>query len=168
MVENHWIMVKKMIKNEKKKQSNMKMLIACYQRPYSKKAISKIETLLNENNPDELLVLSITEKRKSSGTIKSYLGRKDMKKLKDQYETDQEIRSTGYADKILEMSKNLNIPSRKIQEKGNISKIINDKIKDYNPDVVVINHSVKSKIDKLITGCVEDTITKKCSNIVVV
>lgn len=157
-----------MVMQENEKQNNKKILIACYQRPFSKKSLQKIKQILEQKQPDEVLVLSIAEQRKSSGTIESYLGRKDIQKLKNQYEKDQEIRSTGYADKILNISKDFNISSRKIKKKGNISKIINNTIRQYQPDSVIINHSDKSKLDKIMTGCVEDAIDQECDNIIVV
>lgn len=154
---------------EKKNQENVsKMMIAFYQRPYSDESVEKIKQLLDSKRPDELLLLSITEQRKSSGTIGSYLGRKDVEKLKGHFEKDQEIRSNQYANRILNISKQKGITTKKTVEKGNIFEIIKSQMKQYNPDIVIINHSDKSKMDKLITGCVEDEVVEKCENNIIV
>ncbi len=72
---------------------NKKILVACYRSPYDKESVDKIEKLISDKDPEKVIVLSISETKKSSGTIKSYLGRRDMDKLKGQFERDQEIRS---------------------------------------------------------------------------
>ncbi len=146
--------------NEK---NNKKILIACYRSPYDKESLKKIEKLLKNKQPDKVIVLSISETKKSSGTIKSYLGRKDINKLIGQYEKDQEIRSSGYSDKILNISRELDIPAEKIIKKGKASKIILKAIKKYKPSHVVIHPSDKSSVDKAISGSVEDKVCKSSS-----
>lgn len=167
MVENNRLMVNKM--NEKKNQKSLdKILIAFYQRPYSKKSIEKIKEILDTKKPKEVLLLSIAERKKSSGTITSYLGRKDVEKLKNQYQKDQEIRSTNYADNLYKISEKRNITTKKIVKKGNISQIIKNQMDEYNPDLIVINHSDKSRIDKILSGCIEDQVIQKCKNNIIV
>jgi len=166
-VENNWIMVTMMDK-EMNQNTISKMMIAFYQRPYTTKSVKKIEELLDAKKPDEIILLSIAERKKSSGTIKSYLGRKDIEKLKNQYQKDQEIRSTRYADRILKISKDKHISTKKIVSKGNIIEVIKRKMDEYQPDIVVINHSDKSKLDKLIAGCIEEEVVKKCKNNIVI
>jgi len=154
-------MVNNMQKNE---QHINKMMIAFYQRPYSSDSIEKIKRLLEEKRPEELLLLTIAERKKSSGTVDSYLGRKDVERLKHQYETDQEIRSTSYAEKILEISERKNITTNKLVKKGNIVEVIKKEMDDYQPDIIVLNHTDKSRFDKIISGCVEDELIEKCNN----
>lgn len=165
MVENNRIMVNNMKKN---KQHINKMMIAFYQRPYSSDSIKKIKRLLEEKKPKELLLLAIAERKKSSGTVDSYLGRKDVEKLKDQYETDQEIRSTSYAEKILEIGERKDITTNKLVKKGNIVEVIKKEMDDYQPDIIVLNHTDKSRFDKIIRGCVEDELIGKCNNNIIV
>ncbi len=153
---------------KKTKKNEKKILIACYQRPFSESSIETIKNFLDENKPDEVLILIITERKESSGTIDSYLGRKDIQKLKQQYEKDQEIRSGGYADRIVDISQQLHISVEKKKKKGDIAKIINEEIKKYKPDFVIINHSEKSTVDKMMTGCVEDVISEQCGNVIIV
>lgn len=162
MVEINRIMVNSM--NVKHNNQTKKMMIAFYQRPYSIESIRKIKELLDTKKPNELLLLSIAERKKSSGTINSYLGRKDAEKLRDQYQKDQEIRSNQYAKEILKISKNKNITTKTSMKKGNIFRIIKNKIDEYQPDIIVINHSDKSKLDKIFSGCVEDEVVEKCKN----
>lgn len=145
-----------------------KMMIAFYQRPYSSKSVQKIKELLDTKKPDELLLLSIAEQKKSSGTINSYLGRKDAEKLRDQYQKDQEIRSNQYAKEILKIGENKNITTKTSMKKGNIFKIIKNKMDEYKPDILIINHSDKTKLDKILSGCVEDEVVKKCKNKIIV
>lgn len=154
-----------MVYGEKMNEKKKKILIACYRSPYDKESLKKIEALINANNPEKIIVLSISETKKSSGTIRSYLGRKDMDKLKGQFEKDQEIRSSGYSDKILRISRKLNVPAEKIVKKGKASKIILKAVKRYKPTLVIIHPSDKSGLDKLISGSVEDKVCKdtKCN-----
>lgn len=161
MVENDRIMVNKM---KKKSEHVSKIMIAFYQRPYSSDSIEKIKHLLEEKRPDELLLLTIAERKKSSGTVDSYLGRRDVEKLRDHYEKDQEIRSTKYSDKILDISERKNITTHKIVKKGNILDVIKKEMNEYNPDIIVLNHSDKTRLDKFISGCVEDELIEKCNN----
>lgn len=145
------------------KEKNKKILIACYRSPYNKKSVDIIEKLIIKKKPEKIIVLSISETKKSSGTIESYFGRSDVKNLKGQYEKDQQIRSSEYSDKILDIGKKLNIPSEKIIKKGNASKIILNAVEKYNPSHVVIHPSDKSGIDKILSGSVEDEVCKDSS-----
>ena len=120
-----------------------------------------INTLLIEEKPEKVIVLSISEKRKSSGTIDSYLGRKDLDTLKNHFKEDQNIRMIGYSDTIIRMSKELNIPTEKITKTGKIPKIIIENIEKYQPSHVIIHQSNKSKIDKILSGSVKENICKK-------
>jgi nucleotide-binding universal stress UspA family protein len=165
MVESNRIMVNNMGKN---KQHVNKMMIAFYQRPYSPDSTEKIKRLLDEKRPDELLLLTIAERKQSSGTVDSYLGRKDVEQLRDQYEKDQEIRSTNYADKILTISKKKGISTKKLVKKGTIYDVIKKEMEEYHPDIIVLNHTDKSRLDKLISGCIEDELISKCNNNIIV
>jgi len=142
------------------KEEDKKILIACYRSPYNKESIDIIEKVIIKKKPEKIIVLSISETKKSSGTIESYLGRHDVKKLKGQYEKDQEIRSSSYSDKILDIGRKFNIPSEKIIKKGKASKIILEAVEKYNPSHVVIHPSDKSGVDKLLSGSVEDEVCK--------
>jgi len=146
------------------KKTNKNVLIACYRSPYNKESIDKIEKLIQKKKPDKIIVLIISETKKSSGTIESYLGKKDVNKLKGQYEKDQEIRSSGYSDKIIELTKKFDIPTEKIIKKGEASKIILEAVEKYNPFHVIIHPSDKSNVDKILSGSVEDKVCKdsKC------
>ncbi len=143
-------------------------MIAFYQRPYSKKSIEKIKQLLDTKKPKEVLLLSIAERKESSGTVSSYLGRKDVEKLENQFQKDQEIRSTQYADKLYKVSEKRNITTKKLIKKGNISQIIKNQMDEYNPDLIVINHSDKSRLDKILSGCIEKQVIQKCKNNIIV
>lgn len=143
-------------------------MIAFYQRPYSKKSIEKIKQLLDTKKPKEVLLLSIAERKESSGTVSSYLGRKDVEKLENQFQKDQEIRSTQYADKLYKVSEKRNITTKKLIKKGNISQIIKNQMDEYNPDLIVINHSDKSRLDKILSGCIEEQVIQKCKNNIIV
>lgn len=155
--------------SEKHNQNKVnKMIIAFYQRPFNKKSVKKIEELFDAKKPDEVLLLSITEQKESTGTIESYLGRKDVERLKGQFEKDRKIRASGYADKILKISEKRNISTKKIERKGNIINIINEEINKHQPDTLVINHSEKSQLEKLITGCIEEEILEKCKNNIII
>jgi len=155
--------------NKKKNQNSLdKIMIAFYQRPYSKKSIEKIKQLLDTKKPKEVLLLSIAERKESSGTVSSYLGRKDVEKLENQFQKDQEIRSTQYADKLYKVSEKRNITTKKLIKKGNISQIIKNQMDEYNPDLIVINHSDKSRLDKILSGCIEEQVIQKCKNNIIV
>ncbi len=146
--------------NEK---NNKNILIACYRSPYNKESIDKIEKLIQNKKPDKIIVLSISETKKSSVTIESYLGKKDVNKLKGQYEKDQEIRTSGYSDKILKLSKKFDIPAEKIIKKGKASRIIIKAVEKYKPSHVIIHPSDKSSVDKIFSGSVEDRVCKDSS-----
>ncbi len=143
-------------------------MIACYRRPYNTEGIEKIKKLLNEKNPNKIILLTIAERKKTGRSINSYLGKKDVKKLENQYEKDQENRSKKYANEILKISESMNTPTKKIQKKGNITEIIKNELDNFNPDFLVIHHSDKSRIDKMITGSIEDEISEKYGNSIVV
>lgn len=158
-----------MVNNMGKKNQNVnKMMIAFYQRPYSSDSIEKIKQLLDEKKPDELLLLTIAERKQSSGTVDSYLGRKDVEQLRDQYEKDQEIRSTNYADEIFKISKKKNITTKKMVKKGTIYDVIKKEMEEYHPDIIVLNHTDKSRVDKFISGCIEDELLSTCNNNIIV
>lgn len=144
--------------NEEK---NKKILIACYRSPYEKESIEKLRKLLKKNKPEKIIVLSISETKDSSGTIESYLGRRDVEKLKGQFAKDQRIRSSGYSDKIIELTEKLDIPSEKVRKKGNASDIILEAVEKYNPSHVVIHPSDKSNVDKILSGSVEDEVCEE-------
>jgi len=152
----------------KKNQNVNKMMIAFYQRPYSSDSIEKIKQLLDEKKPDELLLLTIAERKQSSGTVDSYLGRKDVEQLRDQYEKDQEIRSTNYADEIFKISKKKNITTKKMVKKGTIYDVIKKEMEEYHPDIIVLNHTDKSRVDKFISGCIEDELLSTYNNNIIV
>ncbi len=140
---------------------NKKILIACYRNPYDKKSIEKIKKILKKEKPDKIIILSISETKKSSGTIESYLGRKDVEKLRGQFEKDQKIRSSGYSDKIIELTENLEIPAKKIEKKGKASDIILKAVEEYKPSKVIIHPSDKSGVDKILSDSVEDTVCEE-------
>ncbi len=142
-------------------ENNEKILIACYRSPYDEDSLKKIKNLIKNKSPEKIIVLSISETKNSSGTIESYLGRKDVDKLKGQFEKDQEIRSSGYSDKILDIGRKLGISAEKIIKKGKASKIILKAVKKYEPSYVVIHPSDKSGIDKILSGSVEDKVCKE-------
>jgi hypothetical protein len=143
------------------KKKNKKILIACYRNPYNKQSIEKIKNIIKKEKPGEVIILSISETKKSSGTIESYLGRKDVEKLRGQFEKDQRLRSSGYSDKIIELSEKLEIPAKKIEKKGKASDIILKAVEEYKPSKVIIHPSDKSNVDKIISDSVEDTICKE-------
>jgi stalled ribosome rescue protein Dom34 len=150
--------------NEEKKT----MIIACYRQPYSKKSMNAIKEMVKNIHPSKVIILSITEFRKSSGTIESYLSRKDQEQLKKQVEKDRNIRASGYSDKILKMINELGVPAKKIRKSGDISTIILQSIKKYNPSHVIIHPSSKSRIDKMLVGSVEDNVCRESmSNITI-
>ena len=166
MVEDNWIMVNTM--NEIKNNKKDKMMIAFYQRPYNKKSVKKIKDIITQRKPDHIVLLSIVEQKESSGTIDSYLGRKDVKRLQDQSQNAQEIRSIRYTDKILKIIEELKISTEIVEKKGDIIEVIKNEFNRVNPDILIINHSHKSRVDKFLSGCVEDDIIGQCSNIIIV
>lgn len=150
-----------MIKNNK--QNDKDILIACYRKPYSKESLEIIRKLLKKMKPSKVIILRISELRKSSGTVSSYLGSKDQKTLQRHYEEDQSIRATGYTEDIVELAKKMNIPVEIITKKGAASKIILHEVKQRHPLHIIIHPSEKSKMDELLTGSVEQEVCKNKS-----
>lgn len=145
-----------------------KILIACYRRPYNKKSLDTIRKLIQEQRPEKVIVLSISETRESSGTIDSYLGTSDLKALRGHLERDQEIRASGYSDKILGISQSMGVPTEKKERKGRASRIILKAVDKYEPSHVVIHSSDKSSIDKLLSGSVKERVCRGSSCKVVI
>lgn len=137
------------------------IIIACYRRPYDKQSLESIRGLLKRENPDKVIVLSISEIKKSRLNVKSYLGTRDIKKFKDKLAKDQRLRSSRYTDKIIDICRKLNIDCKKIEEKGKASDIIIEKAKENKPSHIVIHESDKSKIDKMLSGSVSDEVCRE-------
>ncbi len=145
-----------------------KILIACYRRPYKRKSLDTIRKLIQQQEPEKVIVLSISETRESSGTIESYLGTSDLRTLKGHLVRDQEIRASGYSDKILGISQALGIPTEKKEREGRASKIILNAIEKFEPSHVIIHSSDKSSIDKLLSGSVKERVCRGSSCKVVI
>ncbi|MEF8848001.1 MAG: universal stress protein [Candidatus Thermoplasmatota archaeon] len=139
------------------------IMVACYRKPYDEKSLKSIKKLIRKEKPDRILVLNISETKESSGTVESYLGRKDVEKLRDQYKKDQRIRSQAYTDKISDIADDLDIPIKEIKKKGKAAEIILNVMKKYDPYKIIIHSSDKSSVDKLISGSVKEEVCKKSS-----
>jgi hypothetical protein len=139
---------------------NGAILVACYRRPYTRKSLARIGKLIEETEPSRVIVLSISETRRSSGTIESYLGSSDLRELRDELERDQRLRSSGYSKRIVEIARSLGVPVNQEVKEGEASEIILSSIDEHDPSHVVIHSSDKSVIDKALSVPVEDEVCK--------
>jgi nucleotide-binding universal stress UspA family protein len=158
------------IKDENKmhRESGRTVIIACYRRPYVKNSLDSVEELLRKEKAKKVYVLSITEEKKPSANIESYLGSRDVRDFENKLDEDKMIRASRYTKEILEICEKLNIDCKKIERKGKASEIILEEAKEHKPSHIVVHKSDKSKIDKRLSGSVSDEVCKDSMCIVTV
>jgi hypothetical protein len=154
--------------NETHRDSGKTVLIACYRRPYVKDSLDSVKDLLKKKKTEKVYVLSITEEKKPSANIESYLSSRDVKDFENKLDEDKMIRTSRYTKEILKICEKLKIDCEKIERKGKASEIILEESKKHNPSYIVVHKSDKSKIDKHLSGSVSDEVCKESMCIVTI
>jgi len=154
--------------NKTHRDSDKTVLIACYRRPYVKDSLDSVKDLLKKEKTEKVYVLSITEAKKPSANIESYLGSRDVKNFENKLDEDKTVRASRYANEILKICEKLNIGCEKIERKGKASEIILKEAKKHKPSHIVVHKSDKSKIDKRLSGSVSDEVCKDSMCIVTI
>lgn len=135
--------------------------IACYRRPYSRKSLLHIKGLLKLERPARVVILRILEVGEIKEIVDTGLGFGDIQEFEESFANDQKKRTHRYAEAIHEICRNLGIASKEVIRKGHTADVILREAQGSRSCHVVIHESDKTRMDKFLSGCVQDDVKRK-------
>jgi len=147
------------IKNEDEDNT---LLIACYEKPYSKTSLEVIKGTIKKEKPTKIIILKIIEEPQMREMLDTRIGEKSKETFIDSVVKDKKKKVDKYAEDVLEITDETNIPTEVRVRKAEV--IADEILKDYERldiDHMIIHDDDRDLLDRLAKGKVKDQVKKQ-------
>ncbi len=138
------------------------LLIACYEKPYSDKALSIIRGTIKKENPTKIIILKIIEEPSISERIDARVGKKTKSDFLDSVMDDKKRQVDEYTEDILDITDETDIPTEVRMRKAET--IADEIIEDYEKmevDHLIIHDMDKDLLERLGSKEVEEGVKEE-------
>ncbi len=161
--ENHKIkqIEENEIKDIEEEMENV-LLIACYEKPFSKKALKRIRGTIEKEKPTKIIVLKIVEEPEVPDFADEQIGDKTREEFEDSVVKDKKTQVDSYTKDVLKITDETGIPTEVRFRKADL--IADEIVNDYEKmevDHLIIHKGDKDLLERLRKGEVEKDVKKE-------
>jgi len=148
-------------KNVSKPKNNV-LLIACYEKPYSKRSLEMIRGTIYKEKPTKIIILKIIEKPKMKDKLDTRIGEKAKENFLDSVLKDKKEKVDRYAQDVLKITDDTDIPTEVRLRKAEV--IADEILEDYERmdiDHIILHDEERALLDRLAKGKVKEEVEKQ-------
>lgn len=149
-------------RNKPQKNDERILLIASYREQYTNESLKKIKSIIDEEQPDKIIVLKVIEQHPIPEMVDARVGMKEKNDFLDTVLEEKKSQADKYAEGILTITDESNIPTDVHLRKGEeISEEIIEDTELMDADHIIIHGSKKDKLKKFLEGSVAKKVKKR-------
>lgn len=138
------------------------LLIACYEKPYSKTSLEVIRGTIRREKPTKIIILKMIEEPQMRDMLDTRIGKKTRENFIESVVKDKKKKVDKYAEDILEITDETDIPTEVRMRKA--EGIADEIVKDYERlkiDHIIIRDDDRNILERLAKGKVRDEVERE-------
>jgi len=138
------------------------LLIVCYEKPYSETSLEVIRGTIRREEPSKIIILKIIEEPQMSDMLDTRIGEKSKENFIDSVIKDKKKKVDKYAEDILEVTDETDIPTEVRLRKAEV--IPDEIVKDYKRlgiDYIIIHDDDRDLLERLAKGKIKAEVKKR-------
>lgn len=148
-------------KDEEKSKAVKTLMIATYREEYGEESLDIIRQIIEQEEPEEIIVLKILDEKASSEKVDANIGMESKKDFLESVREEKKKQINSYAEEIVRLVEEFDIPSQVNLRKGeNIASEIINEFSERDVDHLIMHGPKKGPLGKIIEGSVSENVKK--------
>ncbi len=148
-------------KNEERSEEIKTLMIASYREEYSNEALDAIRQIIDQEQPERIIILKLIEEKPSSELVDATVGLEEKKGFLDSVREEKKNLADRYAKTLVDMVEEFDIQSEVHLRKGNkLAVKIIEEFENMDVDHVILHTPKKGALGKVIEGSISENVKK--------
>ncbi len=148
-------------KDEERTEAIKTLLIASYREQYPDESLDVIRQIIEQEEPEKIIILKIIEEKTSSELIDANMGLEEKKRFLESIREEKKEHADRYAKDLIRLVEKFEIPSEVHLRKGeNIAVEIIEEFETMDVDHIILHGAKKGPLGKVMEGSVSENVKR--------